>query len=176
VLRLQHALAQPGSGYPIRFRGLAIARQVDEYGVVSWIEFEDRSKAEDGKSWTIRRRIADAEGNFSPDTSTQGLERAGATIRAQDGNAVYLELKSLAGDVHVERLPALFAGALPHSLLATPQLEAFRKLYGAAEGSPCLVVGDDRGTTRWFSPKFGLVREKILGGWTRDLVYWRGAP
>ena len=70
----------------------------------------------------------------------------------------------------------LFAGALPHSLLAMPQLEAFRKLYGAAADSPCLVVGDERGTTRWFSPKFGLVRERILGGWTRDLVYWRGAP
>ena len=71
-------------------------------------------------------------------------------------------------------LSRLYSGAIPPSLISTTQVDAFRRLYSAVEEPLCLVV-QDRGTTRWVSPKFGLVREKILGGWTRDLVYWRGA-
>ena len=176
VLKLQHALAQPGSAYPIPHKGLALVRQVDEFGAVSWIEFEDRSKSDDGRNWNIRRRIADADGNFSAETFNLALERGDGSIRAQDGNAVFLEFKSRAGDTRVEPLPPCFAGAVPHALLSPQQLEGFRRLYGASAESLCLVVQDDRGATRWFSPKFGLVREEITAGWTREIVYFRGSP
>jgi len=175
VLQLEHALAQPGSGYPIGFRGLTLSRQVDESGAVSWIEDEDRRRVETPKLWEIQRRVADADGQFSADSTQLLLERVDETVRVQSGNLVFLDLKGRGPHVHVEPLPQLYKGATPSSLISTPLLEAFRKIYAAQSSTLCLVVTDAT-ATRWFSPKFGLVREKYVVGWTRDLVYWRGAP
>ncbi len=173
VLQLEHALSQPDSGYPIRRHGQQLFRQVDERGVVAYVEDQDKSGDSGTNRWTITRRIADANGQFSPDSSDLVLERVDNEIRVPKGSMVYLNLKARGGTLSVEPLPNLIDGAVPQSLLSTSEREDFRKIYLADGGQPCLVVtsGD---ITRWISPKFGLVREKILGGWTRDLVYWRG--
>ncbi|HUR29605.1 MAG TPA: protein kinase [Planctomycetota bacterium] len=175
VLQLQHALAQPSSGYPIGFRGLTLTREVDEQGNISWIEDSDVRKAETPKYWEIHRRVADTDGQFSADSLNLALERVDETIRVQNGNLIYLDLKLQGSGVSVEPLPPLFTGPMPKSLISTPLLQAFRSIYAAPSAPTCLVVADGT-ATRWFSPKFGLVREKYVAGWTRDLVYWRGAP
>jgi hypothetical protein len=123
----------------------------------------------------VRRSFGDASGKFNQGQLLLEFERADEAIRVEGATEDKLKLNALGAGVKVAPLPKLSITAIPPSLVSPQQVESFRKAYAAAASELCLVV-EDQDTTRWFSPKFGLVHEKIAGSWTQNLVYWAGSP
>ena len=177
VLRLQHALAQPGSAYPTKKRGRFVLRELDSSGKASWIEGLDatpESEAAARNSWRITLQTFNAEGRKDQSGHELRMRRVDASVQSDDGVQIYLDLRARDAGQRVEPLPTLATVDVPAAVLASQELRTFRSAWEEAPLGLCLLVDTDNGQRkRWFSPEFGLVREELAGTRTRDLVYSR---
>ena len=136
-------------------------------GQVLW--FLERLQEKGPHAWTIERRIHNPEG------ATTGRSQSFELTRSED---VYytegfrgLDLRGVSEDIRV----GVFQPGVRDSLPEKPWLQEMDlRGYGRELGSasvPCLVVRSGS-TEMWFSPRFGLVRERRSGVYEREQVFF----
>jgi len=156
-------------------------RQVNAQKESSWWQdkFEPSPPGEKANSaWTTRRRITRENAIDVLSDTTVTVERRGKRVIIAGTDALIVDLRATGAAASVAPFPTLWVGDLPPQLGVTKlALEQFRHDIGVGPG-PCLVHVQGE-TTRWFSPRFGLVREEIrtsAGSIVRELVFASNAP
>jgi len=166
-LSLQLALAGSGVYPQPADSSLVMHHRWTRSGQVLW--FLERLQEKGPHAWTIERRIHNPEG------ATTGRSQSFELTRSED---VYytegfrgLDLRGVSEDIRV----GVFQPGVRDSLPEKPWLQEMDlRGYGRELGSasvPCLVVRSGS-TEMWFSPRFGLVRERRSGVYEREQVFF----
>jgi serine/threonine protein kinase len=158
-----------------------VYRQVNSQNEANWWQDKWESSTPGDathSSWTTKRRITRENAIDVLSDTPVTLERRGKRLMIAGSDAQIVDLRSTGSSVSVAPYPTLWTGDLPPQLGVTKlALEQFRREVGVGPG-PCLVMNQGE-TTRWFSPRFGLVREETrapAGIIVRELVFASAAP
>jgi hypothetical protein len=158
-----------------------IYRQVNAQKEASWWQDKFDSAQPGDKvtsAWTTRRRILRENAIDVLSDTPVTVERRGKRVTIAGTDALIVDLRATGAAASVAPFPTLWVGDLPPQLGVTKlALDQFRHEVGLGPG-PCLVHVQGE-TTRWFSPRFGLVREEIrtpAGSIVRELVFASPAP
>jgi hypothetical protein len=172
VLALEHALAAPGSGFPLPRAGRLVYQVSAPDGAPLYFEVEyvDAGASGTNGEWTLQRSLHGLDGrqlSLGPPYVVAALGWAPLQVEERASGRQLASLRGeLDGAVAAWSLSAAELPAALDPIVPSWAVAELRALWSAPRAALVLTRG---GRERWYVPGLGLVRERRAGD-TRELV------